>query len=87
MRTDNLYDAIDEVCTMASNLEYALMELERAYTDLMFEYEDDEELEFDEYLNSEKAELKDVMKKAYRELSQFELEEHLHFYKRDENED
>ena len=73
INTDDLYYAIEEAGSKASELEYALSELENALLKIQNECWA-KSIDITEYLNSDEAELKEIIKISKNQLSQFNLE-------------
>ena len=67
INTDDLYYAIEEVGSACAELEYKLGELENAIMKVQQACWK-ENIELEEYANSDEAELKDVMKSAYNNM-------------------
>lgn len=83
INTDDLYYAIEEAGSKASELEYALSELENALLKIQNECWA-KGVDIVEYVNSDEAELKQVIKTSKNQLSQFNLEGVLWFSEKEE---
>jgi len=79
INTDDLYYAIEEAGSKASDLEYALSELENALMKVQNECWA-KSIDITEYVNSDEADLKEVLKSTQSNLSQFGLEDVLWFF-------
>lgn len=83
INTDDLYYAIEEVGNKASDLEYALSELENALMKIQNVCWA-KGIDIVDYVNSDEADLKLVIKKTKRQLSEFNLQDVLWFAKKEE---
>ena len=83
INTDDLYYAIEEAGSKSSELEYALSELENALMRIQNECWS-KGVDIVEYVNSDEAELKQVIKTSKNQLSQFNLEGVLWFSEKEE---